>query len=154
MQWGDQPVATSTSGGGPPGVSRLVLGFALAGLIAGAISSAIVYLFAGLDHYPVVLGFAGRWHFFALAFGASLLAGLFAALVRVTLRKLPVGSVFGAIVALLTFLTITLLLGWYVAGNNIIDVFMGFTLFGAMIVGWLVVAIGALAGILLARMAG
>ena len=130
---------------------RITSAFAITALLAGAVCSAFLYFFAGEEYYPVVIGFRGSWHFFALPIVAAGIAALYACILATIQRVVPVGILFGVIVAILSFVTNTILLSFYVAGRELLEVFFGFTLFGGLFLGWLVVGAGAIAGFITAR---
>lgn len=131
--------------------SQVAVPFGVAGLLSGGISSAILYFIAGPEHYPAVLGFSGFWHFLALPIVAAIVSTLFAYLLSAAPRMTPVGVAFGVLVGALSFLTVALILSFYLAGRNFLDVFVGFVLFGGLILGWLVLGAGAATGVIVAR---
>lgn len=132
-------------------VLRITSAFAITGLLTGAVCSAFLYFFAGEEYYPVVFGFHGLWHFFALPIVAAGIAAFYACILATIQRVVPVGIIFGVIVAILSFVTNALLLSFYVAGRELLDVFFGFVLFGGLFLGWLLVGAGAIAGFITAR---
>lgn len=132
-------------------VLRVTSAFATTGFLAGVACSAFLYFFAGEEYYPVVLGFQGLWHFFVLPLVAAGVAAFYACILATIQRVVPVGIVFGGIVAILSFVTSVLLLSFYVAGCELLEVFLGFTLFGGLFLGWSLIGAGAITGFITAR---
>lgn len=126
--------------------------FLIAGFLGGVGGSALLWQFVGPDHNYWVMGFRERWILIAFPFVGAFLSGFWA----VYLLAPGFGAVRGAAVSLLAFLTFNLVLallgpagiqaGFVDGIGEFLGVVLSYTLFGFIVFGWVLVAIGALTG--------
>jgi hypothetical protein len=131
---------------------KVFLYFFGAGFLGGVCGTAFLWQFIGTEHSYWIIGFRERWVLFAFPIAGAILAGLWA----LYLYTPGFGALRGAAVSLLAFLTFTLVLtllgpagfqGGFANGLNVFfRVVVAYTFFGFIIVGWVIVAIGALTG--------
>jgi hypothetical protein len=133
--------------------SRVPFTFAFAGLSTGIACAFILYFFAGPKTYPAVLGFRQIWNFALMPILASILSSGIAYAVMRYVRSISVGVLFGVLVSALSFIAFIVIFSAYVAGRNFLEVLPGFLVFGALLLGWLVLGIGGLTGHLASRKA-
>lgn len=120
---------------------RLVLLFASAAFIAGAISTLVLWeLFHGPRYIDMVTGSYGPWLLVVFPFAAAALAAFWASFFKVQ----GFGIVQGALVALLTFVTFCTMLNALNGGG--IEGLLALLLAASVFFGWALVLVGAAIG--------
>lgn len=119
--------------------SLLISYFALAGLLGGVGATVFLWRTVGPEHSGVVLGFSQRWPWFVFPVIGAVLSAFWARL----LGENRFGTLRGALVSFLAFLSFCALLGLAGAGPI---AFFAFSFFGFLLVGWALMLLGAVTG--------
>ena len=139
-------------------LSRLSKHLVIAGFVAGAFVSTFLWFYTGPEYHPAILGFRGLIHFFVFPFVGAVVALGWTNILWRFLGKLFGGVILGLLVAALSFVTFNFLLSVYVAAVFVgcfpfefLHLFLAYTLFGGVFLGWAILGIGAFAGWLATR---
>lgn len=119
--------------------------FALAGLVGGLGATLFLWRFVGPEKSGVVLGFTQSWLWFAFPAVAAVLSAFWARL----FGERNFGLRQGALVSFLSFVTFCAILSLVGPGGP--WAFFAFSLFGFVLMGWVLVLLGALTGWLFQR---
>jgi hypothetical protein len=119
---------------------RLATYFALAGFLGGAVSAVFLWVFISPQHPYFVIGLKNAWSFALFPFVGALLAAAW----TTVFNPRGFGALFGAIVALLSFVTFCALIA--AVGHGGLWGFLAFTFFGLIMFGWGLLLLGAVTG--------
>jgi hypothetical protein len=114
--------------------------FSAVGFVGAAGAGTFLWLFVGPEHSLAVLGVRHPWLFSVFPVAGATLAAIWSGCFNAS----KFGAAQGALVAFLAFLSFCALLSPLVGAG--LWGFAGFSVFGFILFGWLLVLLGALAG--------